>query len=285
MLILNIKLLIWTSFMFIYLVNTTTLAQPEFVSYFCDDAFNYTVNSTYRRNLDTALSGLPRTNSGFGFFNEYTGEGIDRVNAVVLCHGDVNPDVCRSCLNDSVAKLRSICPKQKTAIGYYDYCILQYSNQTILQQSKFRFYVYLANPQNASDISQFNEALRPLLAGLRQKAADGDPLLKFATGNRSDLSDFSTINALVQCSPDLSEFDCNSCLEDSINRIPQFFNGRIGGRILKPMCNLRYETYEFFNETTDIVSSPPVLQPSPPGTLLIICSVNLLFNGILIQLL
>nr|XP_043625628.1 putative receptor-like protein kinase At4g00960 [Erigeron canadensis] len=172
-------------------------------------------------------------------------------------------------LNDSVVKLRSLCSNTKEAIGYYDYCILKYSNQTILQQTGFRFYVSLANTQNSSDITRFNDALRPLLAGLRRKAADGGSLLKFASGNVSG-PDFSNIYALVQCTPDLSDVDCDSCLEDSINRIPQFMNGRVGGRILKPMCNFRYENYRFFNGSALVIPSPlppPVSQPSPSSPL------------------
>nr|XP_043624450.1 putative receptor-like protein kinase At4g00960 [Erigeron canadensis] len=262
-----LKLLIWSSFISIYVVNKTTLAQPNFLSYFCENASNYTSNSTYRRNLDTTLSGLPSTNSGFGFFNLSSGQGInDTVNSVALCRGDINSTECQSCLNNSIVKLRSICPNQKEAIGYYDNCLVKYSNQPILQQTRFKFYVYLANNQNSSDISRFNDALRPLLTDLREKAANGGPLLKFATGNTSGPG-FSNIYALVQCTPDLSEFDCNSCLEDSINQISTFFNGKVGGRILKPMCNFRYENYRFFNQSALVIPSPPpppVSQPSPP---------------------
>ncbi|KAJ0429973.1 putative protein kinase RLK-Pelle-DLSV family [Helianthus annuus] len=199
MFILDGKLLVWLfSFIFIHLIHTTTLAQPEFLSYFCESAANYTVNSPYQRNLNITLSTLPTTNNGFGFYNRTIGQGNnDTVHSIALCRGDVNPDVCQSCLNDSIVKLRQLCPNQKEAIGYYDYCVVKYSNQ---------------------------------------------------------------------CTPDLSELDCDSCLEDAINRIAQWFNGKIGGRILLPMCTFRYENYRFFNQSAAVIppSPPPVLQPSPP---------------------
>ncbi|CAH1439786.1 unnamed protein product [Lactuca virosa] len=271
MLILAGKLLFSFSFIFIYFITTITLAQPDFISYFCDSAANYTVNSTYQRNLDTTLTVLPTTNSGFGFFNRSTGEGNDRVNSVALCRGDVNPAVCRSCLNDSVVKLRDICPNQKEAIGYYDNCLLKYSNATILGSTAIRFYVFSAEPNNASNIEEFNSALRPLMDGLRTRAASGGPLLKFASGNTSGPA-FTTIYGLVQCTPDLTEIQCNDCLEGAINRIGIWFNGRVGGRILLPMCNFRYDTSRFFNATTPAIppqpSSPPQpqnLPPPPPG--------------------
>ncbi|KAJ0637100.1 putative protein kinase RLK-Pelle-DLSV family [Helianthus annuus] len=267
MFILDRKLLVWLfSFIFIHLIHTTTLAQPEFLSYFCESAANYTVNSPYHRNLNITLSTLPTTNNGFGFYNRTIGQGNnDTVHSIALCRGDVNLDVCQSCLNDSIVKLRQLCPNQKEAIGYYDYCVVKYSNQVILGSTRIKFYVYLANPQNATDIDRFNGALGPLMKDLRANASAGGPLRKFASGSTAG-PDFSTIYGLVQCTPDLSELDCDSCLEDAINRIAQLFNGKIGGRILLPMCTFRYENYRFFNQSAAVIppSPPPVLQPSPP---------------------
>nr|XP_043625626.1 cysteine-rich repeat secretory protein 38-like [Erigeron canadensis] len=269
MLTITVKLLIWSSFISIYLVNKTTLAQPaDFIAYACENASNYTRNSTYERNLDSALSALPSTNSGFGFFNFSAGQGNDIVNSVALCRGDVNSTECRSCLNDSMIKIRSSCPNKKEATGYYDSCLLYYSNQTILQQTGFKFGRILFNTQNTSDVNQFNSVLRPLLADLRTKAAAGGPQRKFATANNATGPGFSTIYGLVQCIPNLSESECNDCLEDSIKEIPNYMNGKVGGRFLLPRCNYRYEIYRFFNESAGIISPspppPPVLQPSPP---------------------
>nr|XP_043624993.1 cysteine-rich receptor-like protein kinase 15 [Erigeron canadensis] len=255
-------LIIWSSFISTYLVNKTTLAQPDFVAYVCENASNYTINSTYQQNLDNALSALPSTNSSSGFFSFSTGQGNDRVNSVALCRGDVNPEFCQSCLNDSIIKLRSICPNTREAIGYYENCFLYYSNQSILEQTGFKLAGILINTQNTSDGSRFRWewAITPLLDYLRKKAVnDGGPLLKFAAGNVSG-PDSSTIYGLVQCIPNLSERECNDCLEGSINEIPNFLNGRAGGRFLLPRCNYRYETYRFFNEIADISPRRPVSQ-------------------------
>ncbi|KAI3818799.1 hypothetical protein L1987_12617 [Smallanthus sonchifolius] len=267
MFILAEKFLLLLSFISISLIHTTTLAQPDFFSYFCDSAVNYTANSAYQRNLNTALSTLPTTNNGFGFYNLSIGQGNDTVNSAALCRGDVNLDVCRTCLNDSIVKLRQLCPIQKHAIGYYDYCLLKYSNEQLLGARNIRFYVYMANSENATDIDRFNGALGPLMRELRGDAAAGGSLQKFASGNTSYLG-LSTIYGLVQCTPDLSQLQCSDCLEDAINRISQWFNGKVGGRLVLPMCNFRYETYRFFNQSARGAppSPPPVLQPSPPIT-------------------
>ncbi|KAJ0429972.1 putative Gnk2-like domain-containing protein [Helianthus annuus] len=105
----------------------------------------------------------------------------------------------------------------------------------------------MANSQNSTNIDRFNGDLGPLLRKLRGDASAGGPLQKFATDNTSG-PDFSTIYGRVQCTLDLSETQCSDCLEDIINRIALYFNGRVGGRILVPICNFRYEIYRFYNQ-------------------------------------
>ncbi|PWA40571.1 cysteine-rich RLK (RECEPTOR-like protein kinase) 26 [Artemisia annua] len=237
MFILTGKLSFAFLFIFLYLVNTITLAQPDFLSFDCfNDYGNYTRNSTYQRNLNTTLSRLPNTNSGFGFFNSSTGQaGSDTVHAVALCRGDVNLDACLSCLNDSIVKLREICPTQKQAIGYYDLCMLRYSNQTVLNTNKIAI---LLNTQNASDVDRFNEALSPLLNNVTAEASGGGSLSKFATGNTRGPG-VTRIYALAQCTPDLTPQQCKQCLEGVISVFTNAYREKIGGRSLVPTCNFR----------------------------------------------
>ncbi|KAK1425056.1 hypothetical protein QVD17_20399 [Tagetes erecta] len=244
---------------FTYTLNTTTslaIAQqpPPFFHHICLNTSNYTINTPYQQNLDTALATLPTTNSGSGYFNFTTGQETNRVISFALCRGDIDPALCRRCLNDSIVGLRERCPNQIEAVGYYNECFLKYSNFTGNNNE-----VVLANLQNTSDVDRFNSDLRQLMDKLRGEAAAGGPLLKFATGSMPSGPDFTTIYGLVQCTPDLSQRVCSDCLEAAINRIPNTnIYGKVGGRILQSTCNFRYEIYEFFNRT-----APTILIPSP----------------------
>ncbi|KAJ0837050.1 putative protein kinase RLK-Pelle-DLSV family [Helianthus annuus] len=243
--------------LFIICLTNTILAQPPpFFHHICENKANYTINSTYQRNLDTALSALPTTNSGFGYFNFTTGQLSDRVISFALCRGDIEPAVCTKCLSDSIIKLRELCPNQTESIGYYNECFLKYSNETGNNNA-----VILASPLSVSNVYQFNRAVRDLMDRLISEAAAGGPLLKFATGNITG-PDFPTIHGLVQCTPNLSEQVCSDCLEAAVNQIPNSkISGTNGGRILQSTCNFRFEVYDFFNQTT-----PSLPQPSPsPG--------------------
>ncbi|KAJ9566944.1 hypothetical protein OSB04_002910 [Centaurea solstitialis] len=191
---------------FIYLINYILVeAQPLY--HICGNTGTYAPNSRYARNLDEAMSTLPETNSGYGFYNISVGEaaGPDTANVMLLCGGDVSPDVCQSCFNDSIVWLRQRCPNQTEALYHDNYCLLRYSNATVLGNDDMNKYVYsISNPRNSSNTIRFSWALSPLLADLRGKAADGGSLLKFATGNTSLPDQSSRIYALEQCTPDLS---------------------------------------------------------------------------------
>ncbi|KAL6529480.1 hypothetical protein OROGR_015103 [Orobanche gracilis] len=64
----------------------------------------------------------------------------------------------------------------------------------------------------------------------------------------------------------LSPEDCDRCLLDAAGDIPRCCDRKKGGRVTVPSCNLRYETYPFFNETRlrELVSVPPAIPPEPP---------------------
>ncbi|KAH7569074.1 hypothetical protein JRO89_XS06G0098500 [Xanthoceras sorbifolium] len=209
---------------------------------------------------------VSRPNFLFHFCSDQLGQNSDKVNAIALCRGDVNLDACRSCINDSISELTQICPNQMEAIGWYDNCMLSYSNRTIFGVMKTSPVFYLWNPENVSRVDQFNQVLRTLLESLRSRAASGSSLRKFASGNAT-APDFSMLYALVQCTPDLSEEECSDCLIEFTRQIPKCCDRKRGGQVVGPSCILRFETYRFYEHTADELttpSPPPLLSPPPP---------------------
>nr|GEV61359.1 putative receptor-like protein kinase At4g00960 [Tanacetum cinerariifolium] len=226
----------------------------------------------YEANLNTTFSILPTTNNGFGFYNLSTGQGNNAINSVSLCRGDINPDICLSCLNTAIDSIRQRCSYKIDAIAFYEYCSFMYTYAPILRNTDTWFYTPFYEPQDATNVDSFNAALRPLMETLRAQASNGGPLKKFASGNTTG-PDFTNIYALVQCTPDLSKQECHDCLEDLFNQIPKYFNGKVGGRILVHMCDFRYDIKLFFNKSDIALVIPPaapstqpplVISPRPP---------------------
>jgi hypothetical protein len=237
------------------------------------DNGQYIANSTYEANLNHLLFySLYSSNTEIeyhGFYNSSHGQNPDKVYAIALCRGDVNLGICRACLNDARSVFKQACPNQKEAIIWrQELCMLYYSNRFIFGVLDTSHVTYAANLINVSAnyVDQFNDDLATLLERLRRQAVAGGPLRKFAAGNAT-APNSQTLYGLVQCTPDLSELDCNSCLVFVIQSIPQYCGGTEGGRVITPSCNIRFDIFLFYDPTVAASTSLSVsVSPPPPLT-------------------
>lgn len=228
----------------------------------CLNNGNYTSNSTYAVNLNSTFQVLQRGLGDDGFYNASVGQRTDRVNAMVLCRGDVQLEACQQCIEEGAEELLRSCPLQKQAIRWDERCMLRFSNATISGSLETSPMWYWWNPNNATSPAQFEDDLRRLLDNLRRQAASGGSLRKVAAGEEKG-PDFQTIFAMVQCTPDLSGPDCTTCLITANSNIPASCDGKRGCRVLSPSCYLRFEIYPFYNETRLREQEP--VSPSPPA--------------------
>ncbi|KAI8565614.1 hypothetical protein RHMOL_Rhmol03G0273500 [Rhododendron molle] len=241
----------------IVLINlvSLTIAQPDFLSYVCKDN---TSTNAYQTNRDTLLSSLANRTDQYGFYTSSTGENPDTVYALVLCRSDAKLNVCRECINNSTTKLKELCPDGKEAIGWYDYCMLRYSNKSMegVMEEEPSYPVWNVN-QNVTSVGQFKDALENLLESLKDEAAAAGSRIKFASGNVTG-PDSQTIYALAQCTPDISETDCSDCIQGAIDDNATFTSccvGPAGGRIIRPSCHFRFELGSFVDEIPVSTSS------------------------------
>nr|CAC84552.1 putative receptor-like serine-threonine protein kinase [Solanum tuberosum] len=249
----------WLLFLFLHLHVLNIVAQlPDLRFGICGKSGNYTENSTYKNDLNTLLTSLSSKIDKYGFYNASIGQNSDRASVIVLCRGDVELDDCRGCVDNVVQKIAQLCPNQKEVFGGYDGCMLQYSNQSIIDTPSLSVQLFLWNTANASKPEEFNQELGKLLENLRDRAAQGGPLQKYATGTTIG-PDIQPIYALVQCTPDLSRQSCFDCLTDAYGTLPQCpCLGKTGGRIIGIRCNFRYEISRFFVDV-------PLEAPPPAG--------------------
>ncbi|XP_034698887.1 putative receptor-like protein kinase At4g00960 [Vitis riparia] len=220
---------------------------------------NYTDNSTYQADLNSLLTSFSNTQVEYGFYNFSVGE----VNGIGLYRGDLTPDTCRSCINNSSQDILRLCPNYKEAVLYYDQCTLRYSNRSIFGTVDTSDSYALKNTQNVSDIDLFTQQRDDLLLDLREKAASGGLLKKYATGEA--VADFITIYALVQCTPDLEDQECSDCVADLSKIYSDFLKYKQGGRVMAPSCNFRFETYRFYDTLPDAPPPSPANSSPPPN--------------------
>ncbi|XVF87651.1 hypothetical protein PTKIN_Ptkin18bG0137300 [Pterospermum kingtungense] len=279
--------------LFFYLVLpwlfTLTLAatDPFFQDACVNTAGNFTANDTYQANLDSIFSQLTfPTQFNYGFYNLSAGDSSSKVYAIALCRGDRNQDECNSCLNDTISELRQRCPLSKEVVGWSEFCMLRYANRDIFGEMEVSPDSCLTNTQDVTNADQFNQALDGLLSNLSSQAAAGGPLRKYAANN-SQAGVFQSVYALVQCSPDLSEGECGDCLNEAKDGIGGCCLGKMGCRVLKPSCFLRFESSSFYQTPISLPSPPPSpTSPTPSGdgnnTTLIVIIVVASVVGVLI---
>ncbi|KAG7019663.1 Cysteine-rich receptor-like protein kinase 29, partial [Cucurbita argyrosperma subsp. argyrosperma] len=258
------------SLLFLALIGyPLAFAQPRLLHFICVDGGNSnhtTDGAAYKANLEHLLYTFTTDHQiEYGFYNfSYGGE--NRAYAIGLCRGDISAEACRRCLNNSRDILLTRCETQKEALGWYDACMLRYSDRPILGSMEVSPPAFLWNTMNASDPEGFTEAARNLIVSLIGPTSAGDSRMKFAVGNAT-LPNLPTIYGSAQCTPDLSPRKCNECLSGALPLIQDCCDGKRGGRVLRPSCNFRYETYSFIQSPLPPPPPPPTLSPfpSPPS--------------------
>ncbi|XVE51175.1 hypothetical protein DITRI_Ditri02bG0018300 [Diplodiscus trichospermus] len=229
----------------------------------------FPVNSTYQANLNNLLSSLSSnaTRGNRLFYNTTSGRNSDVVYGLYLCRGDISSSNCADCVSTARNEVTQRCPVEKIAVIWYDNCLVRYSNQSIFSIAAEAPRVYLVNTANITDQERFNQILGDSMDAAATLAInDTFSLRKFAI-REANVSRFQTLYNLVQCTPDLSTADCNTCLRGAIASLPTCCSGRQGARVLTPSCNIRYEVYPFYNQTAVSVPPPPPLitPPLPPA--------------------
>lgn len=249
-------------FLLCILITPTANAQSILDHVCVSKQGNYTNNSTYHTNIYNLLSSLTAIHDfDAGFYTSSQGKNPDKVYATGLCRGYVEQEDCRSCLNDATQVLTQLCPNHKEAIGWYEKCTLRYSNRNLSGIMETDPLTIVANAQNvSSDVDVFSKKLMVLFENLKSRAVTRGSSLKYAVGNTTVPNYFWRVYALVQCSPDLSGQDCNSCIVVALRTLEQCCYGRLGVYVALPSCMINYALNRFY----DLIADTPTQLPPPP---------------------
>uniref|UniRef100_A0A5B6YSG1 Non-specific serine/threonine protein kinase n=1 Tax=Davidia involucrata TaxID=16924 RepID=A0A5B6YSG1_DAVIN len=229
---------------------------------------NFTINSTYAKNRNLMLSSLPsNASTNGGFYKGTIGQDPDKVYGLAVCRGDISPKQCFNCIDFPIQEIIKSCPNQKEAVHWPPWdprCIVRYSNQPFfgIMQS-WPGYDVSFGPEIATNMDEFDQALDSLIDSVVSRAQMGSSTLMFATGKKN-FSDYRTIYALMQCTPDLSSTDCGDCLGWALRSYRTCCNRRKDVTILRPSCIFQYNLDPFFNSTADAPLPPPPPPPPPP---------------------
>ncbi|KAE8686675.1 Cysteine-rich receptor-like protein kinase 25 [Hibiscus syriacus] len=122
------------------------------------------------------------------------------------------------------------------------------------------------NTGNVTNQDRFNRILADTMRDGAALALNGTLRLKNFATREANVSGFQTLYSLLQCTPDLTTSDCNTCLRQAISDLPVCCDGKQGGRVLIPSCNIRYELYPFYNQSAVSIRPPPSALIPPSRT-------------------
>ncbi|TKY51084.1 Cysteine-rich receptor protein kinase 25 [Spatholobus suberectus] len=244
------------SFLFTFLILTLTEASSEvpiFLRENCTTNETFTANTTFQFNLRTLFSSLSSNATGNTEFYNATvsgGSPSDTVYGLFLCRGDVPPQLCQQCVANATQKLSQgsdTCTFAKSAIIWYDECLVRYSDRDFFSTVDTRPRMRLRNTANVSDTKSFLRLLYSTLNETADEAANSsNGANKLYATRQAKISGFQTLYCLTQCTPDLPPQDCRRCLSGVIGDLSWCCPGSQGGRVLYPSCNFRYELYPFY---------------------------------------
>ncbi|KAK1557176.1 hypothetical protein Q3G72_019565 [Acer saccharum] len=223
--------------------------QPTYINHDCSGQQNDTATNNYISNLDSALDSLASKASSNSFFND-TSNGI---YSLFLCRGDVSTDTCQTCVKNASLTIRQLCPSNKTAIIWYDECMLRYSDTDFFGLAQTHPGWLMWNTKNTTSPDKKNYGALGMIYSLINSAPNKD--LMFDTKEDVVVGVSQLGYAMVQCTRDINSSLCKSCLEELASALEKCCQANIGWRYLSPSCYMRYEEYRFYQQ-------PPA--PPPP---------------------
>ncbi|KAF0929656.1 hypothetical protein E2562_023010 [Oryza meyeriana var. granulata] len=268
------RLLLWsTAILALLLAPLFSLPRHcralELMNYSCNNGSAYAANTTYDTNVHNILAMLSATtpNTTTGFATATTGRGTDTAWGLALCRGDTDRAGCASCLAAVPAIAFNECKGDMDVTVFYDRCLARFSYVDFTARHD-NTEVLIGSPSAdriTADTDRF-DALVADLAGALTDYAAYNSTMRYAAGvmtsgegfiaTREDL--VHNIYGVVQCTPDQAPAACRACLEALRVDMPKVFAGRMGGRFNAVWCNLRYETFVFFDgdPAVKLVASP-----------------------------
>uniref|UniRef100_A0A6N2NDW7 Gnk2-homologous domain-containing protein n=1 Tax=Salix viminalis TaxID=40686 RepID=A0A6N2NDW7_SALVM len=228
-------------------------------SQFCYTTGNFAANSTYAKNRNLVLRSLAsNVTANGGFYNTTIGSGNDTVYGLVHCMASPPAENCSFCVNYSIQALMTACRYQKEALSWGRHpvpCIVRYANR----------YFFGSLELSPTSTLYNNGIINATLNGFTDIVTRASTNSSRLAAETTDLSSTQTIYVFMQCTPDVSQSNCEECLQRSVDDYKSCCYGQQGGGVQKPNCFFRWDLYPYYNLFPRVTSpSPsPSVSPSP----------------------
>ena len=219
--------------------------QPVYDYHLCQGQTGDTANSTFEADLSSLLDSLSSKASLNNFYND----SFNQIYSSYQCRGDVNGTTCHACVKAAGQEIQKRCEFNKTAIIWFDSCMLRYSNKYFFGIAETYTGYLLWNNNNSTESSAtLGVGALALMYELVEKAPNLETKFAIDEGVALDNSSWN-IYGMVQCTRDISNDSCKDCLVKLLDNIEQCCRQRLGWRIMSPSCHMRYEQTLFYQQS------------------------------------
>ncbi|XP_019441532.1 PREDICTED: putative cysteine-rich receptor-like protein kinase 23 [Lupinus angustifolius] len=252
------------------ITNSDHSQGPSYLSHSCSSNQTITKNSDFLSNLRTLLASLSSNatiRTGFYKTTIYNKKTSDTVNGLFMCRGDVSPSLCQLCVLKATQRISIECSFSKEAIIWYNHCLLRYSYRSFFSTVDTSPTFQEFSVDNTSNLNQQQSFFTWSLANtLSQVQIDkwGSSIKNYGTRSLK-VDDLHTLYILAQCTPDLSIWDCSTCLHNIFRySIPWCCLASPKGKVLHPSCYLMFGLSQFYEVGDEAWALEPVT--TSPGT-------------------
>ncbi|XP_022550412.2 cysteine-rich receptor-like protein kinase 11 [Brassica napus] len=259
---INNKSFLFSIILYFSLTITTSVILVSAQDQQCLAKGSFNTNSTFNKNRLLLLSSLPSnvTSQNNFFYNSSLGQDRDRIYALAMCIPDTETEDCSNCVKTTSDGLIKTCPNSTEAFhwsgGEKTLCFVRYSTRSFIGSPDMDPRQILPNATDIrSNLTDFDGIWQDLMLRMVESAsskyyeAETTPLT--STSSR----DTMTIYTIMQCTSDVSNAECNTCLRNSVGDYQNCCRGKQGGLVTRPNCVFRWEFYPFYGAFRN--TSPP----------------------------
>jgi len=254
----NYSVMVTPSLCFLLLLGfgrLVTKAQTQiYLGSSCQNTSQEPLSSAYQTNLDKILTWMSSDAATSKGYNHTTIGITASVYGLYDCRGDVVGHFCQFCVSFAAREAPKRCPNRVSAMVWYEYCILRYSNESF-------FGKILTHPTwhgfGAKSVSNMAEVHRGegFVRSLIRKATKETNQLYYLGG--FNLSSTQKRYGMVHCSRDLTNEGCRKCLEAVLPQVHKCCAQKIEWFIWSGTCMIRYDDQMFYllnNQTSSFTA-------------------------------
>ncbi|MED6219525.1 hypothetical protein PIB30_036506 [Stylosanthes scabra] len=238
---------------------TAQSPSPNYVGDDCKNSTEQSLTSGYKTNLNSVLSWLSSdaaTSKGYNHIAIGTTTN-DAVYGLYDCRGDVTGTFCQFCISTAASDILRRCPNRPSAVIWYNYCILRYSNHDFIGNLTTTPVWLFPATKNTTNSTQELQKAETYIQSLIKNATVETKLL-YAMGEFNSGASLGERYGLVQCSRDLTSEQCRQCLNDLLDQVPKCCAGKVGWMAGSPSCLIKYDDFMFYKITIISQGSSPL---------------------------